>query len=239
VLPADTTMFYIARADICYDTRAIQAAIFAVLWATWAGIAVLSWQIRNIKSSFNESRESVIACVAELFVLTFITVLHYTKPGFALHLVFRILSTSTDHLVINLFWWTIMGVPLFNCLFRRQQYLALWVAKLCEDGLHRQYDVPSREQSKPSTVIRRPPTSLPAPVHPSEFYYADPHELPLDAGFPRFSPAFCAHDPSSTDNKKRHNLPHTLAAFSNSIDDLLSRPASRPAAEKPAKKQFW
>ncbi|KAJ1726317.1 hypothetical protein LPJ61_005268, partial [Coemansia biformis] len=196
-LPEEKSMYYIDAVDLCDASNGFRVAIFAILWVTWVVVACLSWRIRKIKSSFNESRESAMACLAVFAVLIFTTSMHYSLKWFPFRTVYRVLATSFDHLVINMFWWAIMGVPLFNCLFRKQQYLSMWVAKLTEDGLNQQYDVSSRETSKRSLSARRVRNSLLASVRATDLYYndVDLHQLPLDAGYPLFDPAYDAHRP--------------------------------------------
>ncbi|KAJ2716811.1 hypothetical protein H4R19_000417 [Coemansia spiralis] len=243
LLPAEKTMFYVADVDRCRGTWPVKISIFAFLWVTWVAVAVLSWRIRRIKSSFNESRESVIACLAVMVMLVFLSVLHYTKVLSPMRAVFRVLATSIDHLVINAFWWAIMGVPLFNCMFRREKYLDAWLDKLCGDGLHHQYDVPSPEASKLSTSIRRARTSLLAPVQTCRLLNdADPLQLPLDAGFPLFDPALEHPRPYSADSKNHDRLqtPVTLTYSLDDTSDLLYPPVARtPAESHPSRPTFW
>ncbi|KAJ2357536.1 hypothetical protein IWW50_005134 [Coemansia erecta] len=157
VVSPSVTIHYMAVVDICYYESGFKASLFALVWVTWLIVAFLSWRIRNIKSSFNEARESLVACSAVFAVLIFTTVMHYTSPLFPLNVRLRILTTSFDHLATNVFWWSVMAVPLFNCLVRRDRYLAEWTAKLRADGLQRMYDVPSPEgtNAKGSSVYHR------------------------------------------------------------------------------------
>ncbi|KAJ2768151.1 hypothetical protein IWQ56_003048, partial [Coemansia nantahalensis] len=135
------TFYYLDVVDVCYCTDGLQAAIFSAIWITWIPIVVLSWRLRAIKSSFNESREVAIACFVVFSVLTTTTVMHYVLPQYLLNATQRIIATSIDHVSTQVFWWMIMGVPVYNCLFRRQQYLNEWTLKLLSDGLQEEYDV--------------------------------------------------------------------------------------------------
>ncbi|KAJ2805247.1 hypothetical protein H4R21_001333, partial [Coemansia helicoidea] len=141
VIPAKKTFYYLDVVDVCYCTDGLQAAIFSAIWITWIPIVVLSWRLRAIKSSFNESREVAIACFVVFSVLTTTTVMHYVLPQYLLNATQRIIATSIDHVSTQVFWWMIMGVPVYNCLFRRQQYLNEWTLKLLSDGLQEEYDV--------------------------------------------------------------------------------------------------
>ncbi|KAJ1831427.1 hypothetical protein LPJ70_006719, partial [Coemansia sp. RSA 2708] len=184
------TIQYVSALDICYYHAGFKASLFAVIWATWLIVAFLSWRIRNIKSSFNEARESLLACSAVFAVLIFTTIMHYTSPKFALSQRLRIVTTSFDHLATNVFWWSIMGAPLANCLVRRQRYLDYWVGKLREDGLQRMYDVSSGcNSAKQSSVYQR------NSMFANEYRKLRPDRLdasPMDAGYPNFDPVYGA-----------------------------------------------
>ncbi|KAI7831051.1 hypothetical protein BX661DRAFT_197583 [Kickxella alabastrina] len=123
VLSPSVTVEYIQSLDICYCPTPFRAALYGYIWVTWMFVALVNWKIRNIKSSFNESREMAFSCFVVFVILTFSTALHLSKP--------------TDELV----WWAIMGVPLGNCLFNRRRYLDKWAVKLREDGLQNEYDL--------------------------------------------------------------------------------------------------
>ncbi|KAJ2557597.1 hypothetical protein EV175_001249 [Coemansia sp. RSA 1933] len=145
VLSPSVTVEYISLLDICYCPKPFRGALYGYIWATWLLVAIINWKIRNIKSSFNESREMAICCVFVFIALTFNTVLQFTSPQYPFHQVQRIVTTSLDHLITNLVWWTIMGEPLLNCLFRKQRHLAFWKAKLRKDGFQNEYDVESED----------------------------------------------------------------------------------------------
>ncbi|KAJ2660720.1 hypothetical protein IWW48_002817 [Coemansia sp. RSA 1200] len=145
VLSPKITVEYMPLLDICYCPKPFRAALYGYIWATWVLVALINWKIRNIKSSFNESREMTVSCVFVFIALTFNTVLQFKSPQYPFHQVQRIVTTSLDHLVTNLVWWTIIGGPLLNCLFRRQKHLGYWKAKLRKDGLQNEYDIESEE----------------------------------------------------------------------------------------------
>ncbi|KAJ1856096.1 hypothetical protein LPJ73_002229 [Coemansia sp. RSA 2703] len=141
VLKPSVTVEYIPLIDVCYCPKPFRGALYGYIWATWVFVAVINWKIRRIKSSFNESREMLFSCLVVFAILTFSTALQLRNPEYLFSLKLRILSTAMDHLGTNLVWWAIMGVPLFNCLFRRKAYLKYWSNKLRKDGLQNEYDV--------------------------------------------------------------------------------------------------
>ncbi|KAI9503848.1 hypothetical protein GGI25_005770 [Coemansia spiralis] len=152
VLSARTTIHYMPVLDICYYEPGYKASLFALLWVTWIFVALINWRIRHIKSSFNESREMLAACIAVFAVLIFTTVMHYARPNYPLSVRLRITTTVLDHLATNTVWWLIMAAPLFNCIRRRREYLRMWLATLRSDGLQREYEVASHSGPQPTDV---------------------------------------------------------------------------------------
>ncbi|KAJ2813555.1 hypothetical protein GGI24_006521, partial [Coemansia furcata] len=140
-LPERLTIQYVELADLCYYNDKYKASLYALLWLTWVIIAALNWCIRNIKSSFNETREILIVCVIVFGVLTFMTVMSYTHARYPLSLAMRLLATSLDQFAATTVWWLMMAVPLFKCLTNRQKYLKEWIYKLREDGLQQAYHI--------------------------------------------------------------------------------------------------
>ncbi|KAJ1829182.1 hypothetical protein LPJ56_000568 [Coemansia sp. RSA 2599] len=141
------TIRYMEELDICNQKNGYKVSVFALLWLTWILIAVMSWKIRNIKSSFNESREIMIACFMVFTTILFATIMHYAYPRFPLNSRLRIATTTLVHIALNSVWWLIMAKPLYMCLFHKEKYLQEWLLKLRQDGLQQAYDVDSRGTS--------------------------------------------------------------------------------------------
>ncbi|KAJ2900334.1 hypothetical protein IWW38_000593 [Coemansia aciculifera] len=142
-LKSRETMYYLESLDLCLSPVPFKASIVAFVWITLAIVAFNYWRIRNIKSSFNESREMAFTCLLILANILFATLVQFLHPQYPLSLAYRVTSTILNHLCTNVIWWGVMAVPLWNCLFHRQKYLDKWVAKLRMDGLQREYDVDS------------------------------------------------------------------------------------------------
>ncbi|KAJ1817204.1 hypothetical protein LPJ56_002128 [Coemansia sp. RSA 2599] len=107
----------------------------------------MSWKIRNIKSSFNESREMKISCFMVFSAILFSTIMHYAYPHFPFNLRLRITMTTLNHIALNSMWWLIMAKPMYMCLFHKDKYLQEWLHKLRQDGLQQAYGVVSRGTS--------------------------------------------------------------------------------------------
>ncbi|KAI8323400.1 hypothetical protein GQ54DRAFT_249601, partial [Martensiomyces pterosporus] len=136
-----STIRYVPELEACFYPNGFKGALLAFIWATWLFVAFINWKIRNIKSSFNESKEMALACFIVFTVLIYSTVIEFAAPYYPFNLTQRIVTTSLDHVAVNIVWWTIMGPPIFNCLFRRERYLEFWIRKLKRDGLQREYQI--------------------------------------------------------------------------------------------------
>ncbi|KAI7833646.1 hypothetical protein BX661DRAFT_177277 [Kickxella alabastrina] len=115
--------------------------LFVFLWLTWAVMIGVFWKIRNIKSSFNERREMMVTCTIIFGALVFMTIMNYTSQFYALKTTLRVVTTVLSHLATNALWWIIMAVPMYNCIFSRQEYVSQWILKLGKDGLQNEYDI--------------------------------------------------------------------------------------------------
>ncbi|KAJ1899450.1 hypothetical protein LPJ66_002107 [Kickxella alabastrina] len=140
--PSKTT-HYVPGLDICDINSGFKISMFVVMWISLWIVMFAHWMIRNIKSSFNESREMVVTCSILLAVLIYETVINYVRPMYPLNVSLRIITTVLNHFATNSLWWTIMAVPMYKSIFQRQRYLNQWVFKLRMDGLQKEYEVDS------------------------------------------------------------------------------------------------
>ncbi|KAJ2741331.1 hypothetical protein GGI20_005262 [Coemansia sp. BCRC 34301] len=174
------SVYYIEGLDICSYHLGCQVSIFVMVWVLWIFVVLLNWRIRNIKSSFKESRESMIMCIISIGGLTYMTVISYAVPDFPINVKLRVLTTAINQFAAITTWWIPMAVPILNCLFRREKYLKLWVYKLRQDGLHRAYHVDpksSEERGEPSPLnhsyLRQQSTYVNEIAKGNEFFYGD------------------------------------------------------------------
>ncbi|KAJ2384701.1 hypothetical protein GGI05_004921 [Coemansia sp. RSA 2603] len=141
VMPESNTVHYIALIEMCNMSYAYRALVQGLLWATWMITAVINYRLRNITSSFNESREMGVACISVFVLLTFNTVILYTEPLYPTRTALRVTETLASHSIANFLWWFIMFRCIYNCAVRRHEYLAEWKQKLFTDGLQKQYQI--------------------------------------------------------------------------------------------------
>ncbi|KAJ2487730.1 hypothetical protein IWW37_005127 [Coemansia sp. RSA 2050] len=141
IIPREHTVHYIPLIQMCNMGYTYRAIVQSLLWVTWIVNAIINYRLRNITSSFNESREMCVACVSVFLLLTFNTVILYAYPMYPTRRTLRVTETLLSHTLSNFLWWFIMYEGIFNCAFRRKQYLARWKDKLVRDGLQKQYQI--------------------------------------------------------------------------------------------------
>ncbi|KAJ2741343.1 hypothetical protein GGI20_005252 [Coemansia sp. BCRC 34301] len=141
VMPREHTVHYIPLIQMCNMGYTYRAIVQSLLWVTWTVNALINYRLRNITSSFNESREMGVACVSVFLLLTFNTVILYAYPMYPTRTALRVTETLLSHTLANFLWWFIMYESIFNCAFRRKLYLVEWKDKLVRDGLQKQYQI--------------------------------------------------------------------------------------------------
>ncbi|KAJ2139221.1 hypothetical protein IW136_002912 [Coemansia sp. RSA 678] len=140
-MPGAQTVRYVPLIEMCSMSYAYRAVVQGLLWLVWIINAAINFQLRNITSSFNESREMFVACAAVFTLLAFNTVILYTHPLYPTNMALRITETLCSHVIANFLWWFIMFRSIYNCAIRRDAYLAEWKDKLVRDGLQKQYQI--------------------------------------------------------------------------------------------------
>ncbi|KAJ1959669.1 hypothetical protein GGI12_004218 [Dipsacomyces acuminosporus] len=140
VISDDRTFKYLPNLEMCTVGRAYHYLCFFVVVVLWTIHTVYMVLIRNIRSSFNEFRESLFIFFGASAMVVELAVLHLGIKGFALHLYARIISAICDTLCIAVPVWILLSYPLYQCLFNHDQYLLEWVQKLKADGMGKLYD---------------------------------------------------------------------------------------------------
>ncbi|KAJ2718651.1 hypothetical protein GGI07_005661 [Coemansia sp. Benny D115] len=152
VMPESNTVHYIPIVQMCNMSYTYRALVQGLLWGTWIVNAAINYRLRNITSSFNESREMGVACICVFVLLTFNTIILYTHPLYPTDVSLRVSETLVSHLIANFLWWFIMFKSIYNCATRRNEYLVEWKEKLVSDGLQKQYRI-SRTDPFSSTML--------------------------------------------------------------------------------------
>ncbi|KAJ2495373.1 hypothetical protein IWW47_004100 [Coemansia sp. RSA 2052] len=237
-VPDDISIYYIELVDSCGCTLGFQVAVYVLIWILWLAVAILSWRIRNIRSSFNESREISITCIIVFGVLTFMTALTYAKPTYPLNLTARILASSLNHLSAMSIWWVPMAVPLYKCLIDREAYLKQWIHKLRQDGLQRAYHIDTRSTERSTGASDENRSYLHSTIHVDmpnkelgstnangEFFYA----AGTEKATVQMGAIVAVHTNSSSSNLVQHSQPPQPAAR-RPWDRLTNAVSASPSA---------
>ncbi|KAJ2716807.1 hypothetical protein H4R19_000413 [Coemansia spiralis] len=140
-LPRSSIITYVSLIEMCDMSYTYRAVTQGLLWFTWIINAIINFRLRNITSSFNESREMAVACGSVFMLLTFNTTILYVHPRYPARLLLRVAETMLSHALPNFLWWFIMFKSMYSCAFRRDKYLVEWKNKLLRDGLQKQYQL--------------------------------------------------------------------------------------------------
>ncbi|KAJ1955633.1 hypothetical protein GGI12_005513 [Dipsacomyces acuminosporus] len=147
LLPADRTIKYMPELEVCKYADGLQHTCLAATCTFWLLYTVSIILIRNIRSSFNELRESIIVYATGSTMIIVITVLHIVQPKFPLRRNTRIASLVTDMVFICSPIWLLLAKPTYMCFFHYDEYLKKWQQKLVDDGLAKQYELQDGESS--------------------------------------------------------------------------------------------
>ncbi|KAJ1718671.1 hypothetical protein LPJ61_006521, partial [Coemansia biformis] len=59
----------------------------------------------------------------------------------ARHVAARVVGTLTDTIVANLVIWVVLAHPVYQSLFNRKRYSAIWRTQLVSEGFRRDYGI--------------------------------------------------------------------------------------------------
>ncbi|KAI8318343.1 hypothetical protein GQ54DRAFT_252527, partial [Martensiomyces pterosporus] len=141
VISDKKTLVYVESIEVCHYVGPFRYVSAGIIWAILLVYAVQVVKIRNIKSSFNEFRESLIiffiifATILQLTLLVvFIAMNPYNKD-------IRLATVSFDFVAGNLMIWLVLVHPVYMCIFHGREYEKRWLRKLAGDGLSKEYEV--------------------------------------------------------------------------------------------------
>ncbi|KAJ1959084.1 hypothetical protein GGI12_004527 [Dipsacomyces acuminosporus] len=128
------TAGYSGFVQVCYITDAFRYASIGLQWVVWFGVAVLMFRLRNIQSSFNEFRESLVIFILAVILLLETTIVLSVHPKYPLVRSQRISKTLFDTVISNMIVWVILAQPVYKCVFHRDEYQTEWLQKLVKGG---------------------------------------------------------------------------------------------------------
>ncbi|KAJ2734999.1 hypothetical protein H4R23_002294 [Coemansia sp. Cherry 401B] len=141
---------YLASVEACNATQTFRNAALIFQWVLWAGCGVLIFRLRNIQSSFNEFRESILIFVVIVALLIESTVINVHFRRFPLQKARRIEKTVMDVVASTLVVWLFIGYPVLMSIFKRRSYELQWLERLAMDGPTNSYNLTPNRKSKQS-----------------------------------------------------------------------------------------
>ncbi|KAI7833624.1 hypothetical protein BX661DRAFT_177244 [Kickxella alabastrina] len=140
VLPEDMTAIYEPLLDVCFPNKNFIIATLVIIWMIWTFVAAMTWGIRHVTFSFSEHVE-ILSSFSILFIISAMnTVCLFVINIYTASLVWRNLLVYTNHVGASVAFWVVMGVPTYNCMFNREEYLQYWIAIIKEDAMEDVYN---------------------------------------------------------------------------------------------------
>ncbi|KAI8318214.1 hypothetical protein GQ54DRAFT_281006 [Martensiomyces pterosporus] len=191
LLPSEHTSRYIPKLNICEVHDVFRYTSIGLLWIPWLVVLVLIVRLRNIQSSFNEFRESVVICIIAFATLLETTLVHAIKPQYIFDKNLRLVETLVNVFITNVIIWLILSYPVAMCMFRRREYERDWLYTLRRDDRQSIYDGPNNNDHDIDAPYSRMDTDglakdeddvglPPTPTAPSNFFGGARQERGLD-----------------------------------------------------------
>ncbi|KAJ1960483.1 hypothetical protein GGI12_003775 [Dipsacomyces acuminosporus] len=137
----DLTIKYLPQLEFCKYNTNFSYGCMAFSWLVWVIYTVYLILIRNIKSSFNEFRESLVIYWIGATNIIETVIFFVLMPTYPFSQKYRILSVAFDIFTTVLPIWVLLVYPVYQRLFNRYEYLEKWQQKLTDDGLTRVYQL--------------------------------------------------------------------------------------------------
>ncbi|KAJ1964444.1 hypothetical protein GGI12_001428 [Dipsacomyces acuminosporus] len=135
---------YVPSLEICSYSKAFHIVCIAFAGVLWVIHTIYIFVTRNIRSSFNEFRESLIIYLVGVTNLLVALFLHFMVKAYPLHKYVRIVSTVCDVLCGCIPVIILLANPVYRCYFDYHEYYVKWLQNVLDDGLARQYEIADR-----------------------------------------------------------------------------------------------
>ncbi|KAJ1986526.1 hypothetical protein H4R33_003309 [Dimargaris cristalligena] len=150
-LPRKYTLDYSVALKRCKHNGLIKYMCFSYSVFLILLIWVQSFVLRNIKSSFNEFRQILPACIGATLIVGInasfvLSKLHHKIPS-------RAILGVCNLIACQLFFWFIMGPAIWGCLFHREAYLGRFYNALQRDGLRQSLNPSGYKAQSSSTGL--------------------------------------------------------------------------------------
>jgi hypothetical protein len=132
IMPRTMGFYWDENSNNCFSTKASMYMFLPCIIIGIAILAVLTWRLRHVRDAFNEYRETRYGIILLLLAFAINTVLMVTGYGryrWAKHILVII-----SFLWGNLYFWMVMGKPIYGYLFDRRRSQERFIAGLKIDA---------------------------------------------------------------------------------------------------------
>ncbi|RKP04647.1 hypothetical protein THASP1DRAFT_26760, partial [Thamnocephalis sphaerospora] len=230
----------------CQFTLWYKIALLAVLSAAQVVGAYLSYLVRNIRRSFNEYHEQRIGLAVAFTCITLNGVMILGQFNYLLY--GKLIMLFANLAAANVYFWLVLGPPLYGCLFHRKRCLRNFIANLELDSGD---PVNHMAGNRGSIITDEPSLTSTAPSTPMHVYFRPPLTQQVAEGNANNMDAFDFYGVDDTSHQYFGNAAagdeHRAAATTTTamieyVDGSRygpAIPAPFHAAEAPSEKQHW
>ncbi|KAJ1987242.1 hypothetical protein GGI25_005923 [Coemansia spiralis] len=169
VLRSTLSVQYLPELGTCYYGTTFAELTFAIIWAGWFSIVAITFIARDINTSFNEYHEMVLITTIGSITLTYQTISQNISRGYTLRVWSRAIGTFSEYLVSQTSLFILLCVPVYNCMFHREEYKRRFFEKMRADGMVARYNYSVAMSTGVDTSTAAAPTQAPRNEPTSNF----------------------------------------------------------------------
>ncbi|KAJ2160650.1 hypothetical protein GGF46_002079 [Coemansia sp. RSA 552] len=194
---------YIPAFEACDASNTLRITALAIQWTLWFGVSILMFRLRNIQSSFNEFRESLIVFAAVICMVTETSVTNLLYTYYPFVKVHRIRKTLVDVITAMIVVWSFVAVPVFHSIFNRKKYEQMWLERLAKDGPGLPFQVPSNPND--TTAYTKMNDNMEMGYHSSQYNFGGSN---MNDGYANSHRPFGDPDPLNIENALSGQVPY-------------------------------
>ncbi|KAJ1832857.1 hypothetical protein IWW55_005753 [Coemansia sp. RSA 2706] len=156
VLRRQLTVRFVPLLGTCVYGTVFAELSFALVWVGWALILVVTFIARDINTSFKEYREMLLIVLLSSISISYETVVHHVVREYTVHQWSRVSSTLFEFLTSQSSLFILLGVPVYNCMFHRDEFRRKFFEKMKADGMASRYQLTLPPTTEPNTTSQQP-----------------------------------------------------------------------------------
>ncbi|KAJ2158370.1 hypothetical protein GGF46_003818 [Coemansia sp. RSA 552] len=139
ILRSKLTIVFAPQLSTCiYGTVFIELS-FAIVWAGWLAILIITYSARNINTSFKEYREMLLIVFLGSTSIVYQSVIHHIVQDFTVHRWTRVTSAFVEYVASQTSLVILLWTPVYNCMFHREEFQRRFFEKMQADGMSARY----------------------------------------------------------------------------------------------------